>query len=167
MRWRRSVPTSLGLVACLALAEAFAAEEEKVEGEKVAQAAPVEGAASPAPPAEVTATDAPTSTERISPISVSAYVDAYYSQRTGPGDARAPSAGRVFDVSNGTFMLAYAELVMQMPAEPIGFRIDVGFGEVAELTSYDAADPTAPGVSAVFKHIQQVYGSVTLPGPLP
>lgn len=77
---------------------------------------------------------------------------------------------RVFDGTTGSFLLAYAELTAQMAAEPAGFRVDLGFGPVADLTSLEVAtNPNPPpetvtGPSEVWKHVQQAYASWKLPG---
>ncbi len=75
----------------------------------------------------------------------------------------------MFDGASGTFALAYTELAVAMAPAPAGFRIDLGFGPVADATSLEVTsvgDPavTVTGASEALKHLQQAYASVKLPG---
>jgi hypothetical protein len=91
-------------------------------------------------------------------------IDTYFSYNFA-GMTRVPSTIRVFDADNATFNVAYAEVALGIAPKPVGFRLDLGFGPVADLTSYDAVDPTtAPGVSEILKHFQQAYGSLAIGG---
>jgi Putative beta-barrel porin-2, OmpL-like. bbp2 len=102
-------------------------------------------------------------------ITMSGLVDAFISVPF-QGDFGDSNALRVFDGKNGSFTLGYAELAVAMAPEPAGFRIDLGFGPVADLTSLETfTDPGPPpvtitGSSEVWKHVQQAYASWKLPG---
>ncbi len=86
-------------------------------------------------------------------------VDTYFSVPF-QGDLRDPSLLRVFDAGNGSFLFSYAELAASMAPDPGGFRLDLGFGPVADLTSLEVSgDPPVVGASEVFKHVQQAYAS--------
>ena len=87
-------------------------------------------------------------------ITVEGLVDAYGGVRFG-GYATQPANFRVFDGPTDGFVLAYTELAVAMKAEPVGFRFDLGFGQVADLSS------SAPGIE-VWKHIQQAYVTYAL-----
>jgi hypothetical protein len=111
------------------------------------------------PPAVATAEPEPESWTKH--VKLEGLLDTFYSFNFA-GFSRSPSTFRVFDAANSTFNVAYAEVALSVIPKPVGFRLDVGFGPVADLTSYDAADPLAPGISEVLKHFQQAYGSIAL-----
>ena len=56
---------------------------------------------------------------------------------------------RVFDTLGNTFSLAYAKLALQMDADPVGLRVDFGYGQVGAIindSSKLGSDPVAgPG----------------------
>ena len=87
-------------------------------------------------------------------ITVEGLVDAYGGVRFG-GYATQPANFRVFDAPTDGFVLAYTELAVAMKAEPVGFRFDLGFGEVADLSS-------STPLPEVWKHIQQAYVTYAL-----
>jgi hypothetical protein len=152
-------------LAALGVASGAFAEEEKEAG-KVADASAAQNvaatatAAEPTPPPTVATTE-PEQDQWFKRIKVEGLIDTFYSHNFAGAD-RIPSSLRVFDASNSAFTVAYAELAVSMPASPVGFRLDLGFGPVADFTSFDALDPRAPGVSEVLKHLQQAYGSVAI-----
>lgn len=126
---------------------------------------PMATAAMPAPPPAEPEAAAPSWAERVT---LSGVVDGYFAAPL-QGDLRAPSALRVFDGGNGSFLLAYAELALTVPAGPAGFRLDLGFGPVADLTNLETVNVGSPpvtvtGPSEVMKHVQQAYASYKLPG---
>ena len=87
-------------------------------------------------------------------VTIEGEVDTYYSWFLS-AVPRTPSSYRLLDKSNGTFSLAYAELSLEMAPQPVGFRFDLGFGEVAEATASAPAN--------VFKYVKQGYASFNLP----
>ena len=128
---------------------------------------PSEEPVAEAPPAEASpeAPPAPSWAERVT---MTGLVDGYFAAPF-QGDFRQPDSLRVFDGGNGSFLLAYAELAVAMAADPAGFRLDLGFGPVADLTSLETTTTGTPpttvtGPSEVWKHVQQAYASVKLPG---
>jgi hypothetical protein len=111
-----------------------------------------------APPAEPASAPAKWSDR----VSLEALVDTYYSYRFNGGNARSTSEGRVFDSMNGVITLNHAEIALAMAPDPAGFRIDIGFGPIAELTSEGAGLSPA---SAFLRNVQQAYASMKL-GPV-
>ena len=133
-------------------------------------AAGTAGAQAPAAPPEA-------KTPWFEAVTVNGLVDGYYSFATA-GPPRQPSRLRVFDGDNGSFTMAYSEVAIAMAAEPVGFRVDLGFGPVADATrSYQVAfvdddnDPLTPDVAVAapndsLRNIQQAYVSINPWGKL-
>jgi hypothetical protein len=148
------------------LVPAFALADEVAPGEPP----PPQPEAAPAPAPEVatpvvTSAPAPAPTEEAAPpwygqVVVGGLVDAFFSLRLRDDDGLAtdPSGARVFDGQNGSFTLAYTELNLSMAAAPVGFRIDLGFGPVADIV-----EATSAG-GGTFRNIQQAYVSFLVPG---
>lgn len=96
-------------------------------------------------------------------LQVAGFVDAYtmlHLQALGEDRARL----RAFDVRTSEIALSYAELAVWMAPEPLGFRIDLGFGPTAAIVS--SLDPINDGpetsrtvVPTLVQLVQQVYGS--------
>jgi hypothetical protein len=60
-------------------------------------------------------------------------VDSYYLYKlSGQSSVEDPNF-RVFDTLGNTFTLAYAKLALQMDADPVGLRIDFGYGQVGSI----------------------------------
>jgi hypothetical protein len=102
-------------------------------------------------------------------VSVGGLVDAYVSVplRSDDGSVRDPSLLRTFDATNGSFALAYAEVDLAMAPEPVGFRLDLGFGPVADLTNQQVIDVGGAAVvvaNETYKHLQQAFVSFQVPG---
>jgi Putative beta-barrel porin-2, OmpL-like. bbp2 len=108
-------------------------------------------AADPAPPAG----------NRVSffdKVEFSGFVDTYY----GYNFNRPPSRKnplRNFDLNHNQFSLNLIELAMERKADPLGFRLDLNFGDTAKFVH--AAEP---GGSDVYQYLQQAY--VTYKAPL-
>jgi hypothetical protein len=135
-------------------------------------------AAQDAPAAEAAAPAAPAA-KWSDKVTVEGYADTYFSYRIGgdekggqpAGTRGAPSEFRIFDAENETFQLAYAELAVAMKPEPAGFRLDVGFGNVADLTAphgvvFDSTTGALVDATTheIWKHVQQAYASFQMPG---
>jgi hypothetical protein len=86
-------------------------------------------------------------------------VDGYYGIRFQGTPAQKADELRVFDGANNTFSLGYGKIALSLPAEPAGFRLDLGFGPIADATSSDYGNPTA---TEMLKHVQQAFGTVKL-----
>lgn len=120
-----------------------------------------------APASDATADASPSAAPAEKPwydrVKLEGVVDAYYGYRLNASSAaiRAPSELRAFDGNNHAFTLAYAELALSVPAEPVGLRIDLGFGTVADATATDLSSPPSMA-QEVFKHLQQAYATFKL-----
>ena len=126
----------------------------------VAQPASVDG------PAASPATTMPQETKAVEPpakpwyekVKLEGTLDAYYGYRFQGGPSDKTNELRVFDPLNHTFSLGYGKLSVLLPAEPAGFRLDLGFGPTADSSSSDLGTPQAE----VLKHVQQAYATVKL-----
>jgi hypothetical protein len=116
----------------------------------------------------VTTTPVATPGEAAAPASwydtvvIGGLVDAYFSAPLRSDDETTfttPSLVRAFDVANGSFTLAYAELNLSMAAKPVGFRVDLGYG--ADATAIAILD--APAGRGTFANVQQAYVSFQVP----
>ncbi len=67
-----------------------------------------------------------------------------------------PTVDRVFDTNGRGVQLSYAKVGLWLDAAPVGFRVDVGFGQTIEVLSADTAVP-------VLRQFEQLYVSGTLP----
>jgi hypothetical protein len=112
----------------------------------------------------VTSAPAPAPTEEAPPpwygqVVVGGLVDAYFSLRLRDDDGTATDDGqlRAFDVTNGSFTLAYAELNFSMAPSPVGFRVDLGAGPTADTIASFSGGATG----AI---LQQAYVSFLVPG---
>lgn len=122
----------------------------------VSLAAPILSAQTPAPSetqtpaaAEAAPADQPWT---MGKINFSGLVDGYYSWANNhPGSGF--NQYRNFDVKANSFSLNMAKLVIEHAPEPIGFRIDLGFGRAYDL--FNAAEPAGD----VLKWVPQAFVS--------
>jgi hypothetical protein len=90
-------------------------------------------------------------------------VDAYYQYNfTGSNSLVPPSGGRNFDVNSNTFTLNYAKLGIGVNPEPVGLRIDLGYGATGALIN--AANPADASAEAFL--VEQAYATIA-PGVTP
>lgn len=83
-------------------------------------------------------------------INFSGLIDGYYSLNFNhPASQTNPL--RNFDVKANQFSLNMAKVTLEHPAEPVGFRLDLGFGRAFEIVH---ATEQAP---SVFRNIEQAY----------
>jgi hypothetical protein len=90
------------------------------------------------------------------PIDFSGLVDGYYSLNTNHPASRT-NVIRNFDVRANSFSLNMAKLTMEHTADPVGFRMDVGFGRAMDI--FHATEPLKDGAS-IMRHILQAYVAV-------
>ena len=83
-------------------------------------------------------------------ISFSGLVDGYYSLNFNH-PASQTNQLRNFDVKANQFSLNMAKLTMEHAAEPVGFRVDLGFGKAFDLVHGAETAPSA------FRNIEQAY----------
>lgn len=95
-------------------------------------------------------------------LQAAGFVDAYtmlHLQALGEDRANL----RAFDIRTSEIALSYAELAVWMAPEPLGFRLDVGFGPTAALVSngdpINEAFTSRTVVPTAVQLIQQAYGS--------
>ena len=120
----------------------------------IAQEAPSGPAAQAAAAPETKAPEA----KWFEKVKVEGTLDAYYGYRFQGAASDKTNELRVFDPLNHTFALGYGKLAVSLPAEPAGFRLDLGFGPTADLSTSDLGTPQAE----ILKHIQQAYATVKL-----
>lgn len=87
-------------------------------------------------------------------VQVSGLVDGYVS-KSFQNPASGKIAGHAFDTDTNTFMLNMAKVELQQAAEPIGFRLDLGFGRGFEI--FNGAEPGGD----TLQYIPQAYVSVS------
>ena len=88
-------------------------------------------------------------------------VDSYYMYNFSgntPGDkSRTVPTGRNYDQLSNSFTLSYAKVALEVDADPVTVRADLGYGTLASLISGGS-----PGTSAFAA--QQAYASLKVPG---
>lgn len=92
----------------------------------------------------------------VGPIDFSGTLDGYYSLNFNHPDSGANNL-RNFDVRANSFSLNMAELTLKHDPDPVGFRIDIGFGRAFDIMH--AAEPLTRGRD-IFDHLAQAYVSV-------
>jgi hypothetical protein len=123
----------------------------------------------PAPPPEAPPAAAPAATVSTGPVNWEALVDAYYLYNlTGDPSLQGPLL-RAFDNNANSFTLNYAKVAAYMNADPVGFRIDLGYGNTgvvinngASLVSsgMGAMDPRSVALYAPAFFVQQAFATV-------
>jgi hypothetical protein len=121
---------------------------------------PVEAAPMPAPPPPAAA---PAPATAAPGLNWEAQVDAFYLYNFTGDPNNQPPVGRAFDNTSNSFRLNMAKLAAYMTADPVGFRIDVIYGNIgavsnslAAATSGGAANPLYNG--AFF--VEQAYATL-------
>jgi Putative beta-barrel porin-2, OmpL-like. bbp2 len=134
------------------------------------QTAPAEAASDGGVDAAADAGTPPAPPPWYTRVKVEGMVDAYYSFRFQGTPSQKVNELRVFDVLNNTFALGFAKVAVSYPVEPVGFRLDVGFGPTAAITATDLPStgvvspaPLSPVFTAL-QAIEQAYASVKLGG---
>jgi len=103
------------------------------------------------PPAAAAATPAPAPCS-LGPVSCSGLVDGYYSYSANhPGSGQ--NIYRNFDVRANSFSLNMAKMTFEQSADPVGFRIDLGFGRAMDIFNFQ---DTANGFDNL-RYVPQAY----------
>jgi hypothetical protein len=93
-------------------------------------------------------------------------VDTYFLYKLTGSSPNEDPERRVFDTLGNTFSLAYAKLALQMDADPVGLRIDFGYGQVGAIindSSSLGSDPVAGlALYASAFIVQQAYATARL-----
>ncbi|MEO8657692.1 MAG: porin [Bryobacteraceae bacterium] len=131
-----------------ALMSAQAQTPAPAQEQKPADAPAATPAATPAPPAPPTWS--------VGPIDFSGVVDVY-----ADVNFNHPASGnnqlRNFDVKGNQFSLNMAKLTMEHTADPVGFRVDLGFGKAFDIIH--ATDPAG----SMIRNVMQAYVSLKPP----
>lgn len=90
------------------------------------------------------------------PIDFSGLIDGYYSLNFNHPASRT-NVIRNFDVRANSFSLNMAKLTMEHGPDPVGFRMDIGFGRAFDI--FHATEPLKDGAS-IMRHVVQAYVSV-------
>ena len=113
----------------------------------------------PPPPPDQTATTPaatppPAPVWSIGPIDFSGLVDVY-ADKNFNNPASMTNGLRNFDLKANQFTLNMAKLTMSHDADPVGFRVDFGFGRAFE--TINGSDPAGGDIN---RHIEQAYVSL-------
>jgi Putative beta-barrel porin-2, OmpL-like. bbp2 len=78
-------------------------------------------------------------------------IDGYwsYNGNTPIQGGQRVNVGRAFDLYDQAFSLNYGELAVDYKPNNVGIRVDVGFGDAAEVVAFNETD--------IWRHIQQAY----------
>ena len=86
-------------------------------------------------------------------------VDSYYMYNFSGANSLVPPAGRNYDQLSNSFTLSYAKVALEVDADPITVRADLGYGTLASLISGGS-----PGSGTSAFAAQQAYASLKVPG---
>ena len=93
-------------------------------------------------------------------LSVSGFVDAYYSKNFADPASRTNKL-RNFDIPENQINLSLAEVVLQKKAAPVGFRADIDYGTANDVVQGIAPYGTTPYSTSA--NIQQAYITGVIP----
>jgi hypothetical protein len=106
----------------------------------------------PPAPAAAAATPRAASVWSVGPIDFSGLVDGYYNFNVNrPANSSGGNQLHNFDYDANTFSLSMAKLTMSHDPDPVGFRVDLGFGKA--FNSILASEPN-------FTHLEQAFVSI-------
>lgn len=143
-----TLPRTLLLAPCLAVAAVAGLAQTEVS-----QSTP---ASTSATPEKKAADPAPASPFAIGPVQFSGLVDVFYSTNFNH-PASGLNALRNFDQKANSFALNMAKLTVEHEPDPVGFRVDLGFGRMFD--TFHATDPAA----GIGRYLQQGYVSIKPP----
>jgi hypothetical protein len=81
--------------------------------------------------------------------------DGYYSGNFNKPPSRTTGV-RAFDTTHNEFTLNYAEIAIEQAPMPIGYRVDLGFGDTAAIVN-----SFEPSTSTFYEYVQQAYLSAS------
>jgi hypothetical protein len=116
-------------------------------------------AQTPAPDAQTPAPAPASSPWSAGPIDFSGLVDGYYSFNF-QHPASGTNVWRNFDIRANQFHLNMAKLEMQHAPDPVGFRLDLGFGRAFDI--FHATEPLDQG-RGIMRQIPQAFVSIKPP----
>ena len=154
----RALTGAMAAFACAAMLTATQAQAAGTDA--VLTVATAASAAEETAPA---AQDAPAPAPGISffkKVEVTGLVDAYYTYNFNEPSTGEMTPYRNFDVRHNQFSVSYLELALNKAAsaeDRVGFRFDLGYGQLAQLFNSDALDNNA------LVNVQQAYVSYMAP----
>ena len=92
------------------------------------------------------------------PLSISGMVDVNFNKNFN-NPASHINDYRNFDIYENQFNLNFAKLVLQKSAEPVGFRIDLGFGQTMDIVNSDAS----LGGEKSLRNVEDAYLTAIVP----
>jgi hypothetical protein len=93
---------------------------------------------------------------------VEGLIDVYYAYQVGGAGVQSLEP-HVFDDVGNSFVPAFAKVGFGVKPEPVGLRVDIGFGHVADVTASDLGQPDAAGI----RPVQQAYLTFAVPTRVP
>lgn len=134
------------LTALLITCPVFGQEKDESKSkENTSSSAPQEAQTAPADPP-------PPSVWSVGPITFSGYVDGYYSYNANHPASQTNQLLN-FDVKANQFSLNMAKLTLEHAADPVGFRVDFGFGRTFDMIH-------ASNTPETLRHLEQAYVSI-------
>jgi Putative beta-barrel porin-2, OmpL-like. bbp2 len=93
---------------------------------------------------------------------VEGLLDVYYAYQAGGSGVQSLDPHQ-FDETGNSFMLAFAKVGLGLEAKPVGFRLDLGFGHVADVIASDKGATDAASV----RPVEQAYLTLAPPTRVP
>jgi hypothetical protein len=121
-----------------------------------APVAPPPAAPAPAEAAPAPAAAAPPAKTWKDLLTVEGLVDTYYLYNFTGSNSLVPPGGRQFDTNSNTFTLNYAKVGLGVAADPVGLRIDLGYGATGQIIN----GALASDMSTEAFLVQQAYATV-------
>jgi hypothetical protein len=108
-------------------------------------------------------TTAATTAPPANPLSITGLVDVNYNYNFNNPLSRM-NGYRNFDVQENSFNINEARLTFQKNAAPVGFRVDLAYGQTMDLVNSDAnlGSPN-PGAELSLKNVEQAYLTAVIP----
>ncbi|HUI31064.1 MAG TPA: porin [Candidatus Acidoferrales bacterium] len=94
-----------------------------------------------------------------SPITWNAFIDAYYT-RNFNDPSNHQNGLRNFDIYENQITLGLADLTVQKQAQPVGFKVELGFGTTSDWVNTASSFGTP---SPSLANVMQAYGTVVVP----
>ncbi len=92
-------------------------------------------------------------------ITWNAFVDVYYTRNFNDPSNRMNDL-RNFDINENQITLSLADLTIQEQAQPVGFKVELGFGTTSDFVNTASTFGT---VSPSLANVMQAYGTVIVP----
>ncbi len=96
--------------------------------------------------------------DSVSSLSITGMVDVNFNKNFN-NPASHINGYRNFDVYENQFNINLAKITLQKTASPVGFRVDIGFGQAMDLVNSDAS----LGTEKSLRNLEQAYLTAVLP----